>query len=33
MIVAKIETFPLRIPFKPDTRSAQSGSQKVSRGG
>jgi L-alanine-DL-glutamate epimerase-like enolase superfamily enzyme len=24
MIIAKIETFPLRIPFKPDTRSAAS---------
>jgi L-alanine-DL-glutamate epimerase-like enolase superfamily enzyme len=22
MIIAKIETFPLRIPFKPDTRAA-----------
>jgi L-alanine-DL-glutamate epimerase-like enolase superfamily enzyme len=24
MIIAKIETFPLRIPFKPDTRAAVS---------
>ena len=24
MIIAKIETFPLRIPFKPDTRAAAS---------
>jgi hypothetical protein len=24
MIIAKIETFPLRIPFKPETRAAAS---------